>query len=293
MKLRVRAINRFFNIVLGALAMFAVALTSAFIAMRLAIHGREVKVPDLAGLTIADARKEANSLGLNLTIENRFYSPNTLPGRILAQYPTPGVTVRREWAVRATESLGPQQVSIPNVLGQSERTASINIRRLALDLGTVANLEAPGEAGIVRAQTPNPNASGVDRPRVSLLLSQPEQSAAAPFLMPSLTGLTLMSAAARASAAGLRVVSAEELKVATPTNPIASNPTTPAPLPEPTNPTEAASQTPATTPATATAITPAAITAVPGASTATVVAQSPPSGYRVVKGDPVHITITY
>lgn len=291
MKLRLRAINRFFNIVLGALAMLVVALTSAFIAMRLAIHGREVKVPNLTGLTIADAGKTASSLGLNLTIENRFYSPNTPPGHILAQYPTPGVTVRREWAVRATESLGPQQVSIPDVLGQSERTASINIRRLPLNLGTVANIEAPGEPGIVLAQTPNPNASGIDRPRVSLLLSQPEQSAGAPFLMPSLTGLPLMAAAARASAAGLRVVSAEELKVTTPPNPTApatANPTTPVPPTQSTNPPQ--SPTP---PTTATAITPTPITAVPGASTATVVAQTPPSGYRVAKGDPVRITITY
>ena len=37
--------RRLFNILLGALAMLAVALLSAFVTMRLAIHGREVKVP--------------------------------------------------------------------------------------------------------------------------------------------------------------------------------------------------------------------------------------------------------
>jgi beta-lactam-binding protein with PASTA domain len=269
MKVRLSRINRFFNLVLGALAMMVVALTSAFIAMRLAIHGREVEVPNLAGLTILDASKRANSLGLSLNIENRFYSASTPPGRIIAQYPAPGGTVRRESSVRATESLGPQRVSTPDLVGQSERTASINIRRLSLDLGAVAHMEAPGEVGIVLAQTPNPNASGVDRPRVSLLLSQPVSAeGSASFLMPSLTGLPLMAAAARASAAGLRVISAEELKVAT------------------ADPTATAA------PPSDTAATPA-VTAVPGASTATVVAQSPPSGYRVAKGDPVHLTMAY
>ena len=248
--------------------MLVVALTSAFIAMRLAIHGREVKVPNLSGLTISDAGKETSSLGLRINLENRFYSSSTAPGRILAQYPAPGVIVRRQWAVRVTESLGTQQVSIPDVLGQSERTASINIRRLSLDLGTIAYMEAPGDAGIVVAQTPNPNASGVDRPRVSLLISQPaEPGTATAFVMPSLTGLTLMAAAARAAAVGLHVVSAEELKV-----PI---------------PTEAAA------PATAASTGSPAPAAVPGTSTATVVAQTPLAGYRVVKGDPVRITITY
>jgi len=254
-----------------------VALLSAFITMRLAIHGREVKVPNLAGLTLSEASKQTRSLGLILHLENRFYSPNTPPGHVLAQSPAPGVTVRRQWAVRVTESLGAQQVAIPDVLGQSERTASINIRRLGLELGAVAHIAAPGAPGVVIGQTPGPNAVGVDRPRVSLLLSEPEQAESPDaFLMPSLAGLTLAGAAARAYAAGLRIVSAEDLN--TPAPDIA----TPAASPS-------APGSPSTTPA------PAASSASPAAqpvSIGTVIAQTPPAGHRVVKGDPVHITLT-
>jgi beta-lactam-binding protein with PASTA domain len=278
--MKISRINRFFNVVLGALAMLVVALLSAFITMRLAIHGREVKVPNLTGLTLADASKQTRSLGLILTLENRFYSPNTPPGRILAQSPAPGVTVRRQWAVRVTESLGAQQVAIPDVLGQSERTASINIRRLGLELGAVARVAAPGEPGVVIAQTPAPNSAGVDRPRVSLLLSEPAQAESPDaFVMPSLAGLTLAGAAARAYAAGLRIVSAEDLN-------------TPTPAPAATN----ASASPAATPGSpSTSPAPTASTASPAAqsvSIGTVIAQTPPVGHRVVKGDPVHITLT-
>jgi beta-lactam-binding protein with PASTA domain len=273
MKLKIRRINRFFNIVLGALAMLVVALVSAFITMRLAIHGREVKVPNLTGLTLSEASKQTRSLGLRLNLENRFYSPNTPPGHILAQSPAPGATVRRQWIVRVTESLGAQQVAIPDLLGQSERTASINIRRLGLGLGAVAHVASPGDPGIVIAQTPPPNAAGVDRPRVSLLLSEPEEAESPEaFVMPSLTGLTLAGAAARATAAGLHIVSAEDLNIPTATTPNA----TPTPG---TNP----SATPASTP-----IAPVAQTL----SVGTVVAQSPPAGHRVVKGDAVRITLT-
>ena len=45
--------RRFFRIVLGALAMMSVALLSALATMRLAIHGIEVSVPNLTGLTLA------------------------------------------------------------------------------------------------------------------------------------------------------------------------------------------------------------------------------------------------
>ena len=61
--MKISSINRFFNIVLGAMAMLAVALISAFITMRLAIHGREVEVPNLAGLTISEASQTASGRG--------------------------------------------------------------------------------------------------------------------------------------------------------------------------------------------------------------------------------------
>ena len=165
--------RRFFNILLGALAMTAVALLSAFLTMRLAIHGREVEIPNVAGLTVAEANSLASSLGLNMNLENHFYSTVTPAGRILSQYPAPGTKVRREWVMRVTESSGPQKVSVPNVVGQTEREASVAIRRLSLDLGTVAYIPAPGPVGMVLAQTPTPAAAGVDGPRISLLVSAP------------------------------------------------------------------------------------------------------------------------
>jgi len=261
--------KRFFNILLGAMAMLAVALISAFITMRLAIHGREVKVPNLAGLTLSEASQAASAKGLNLNVENRFYSASVAPGHILAQSPASGVTVRREWTVRVTESLGAQKVSVPDLIGQTERPASILIRRVSLDLGTVAQMPATGEPGIVLAQTPTPNASGIDRPRVSLLLSAPEDPAATAFVMPSLTGLTFASAAARAAAAGLHIASLEDVTL----------PVSPSP-----------NALPPAAPSTATgAPSPSAPIVQPG----TVVDQIPLAGYRVEKGDAVHIKLTH
>lgn len=275
--MKISTINRFFNILLGGMAMIAVALLSAFITMRLAIHGREVEVPNLAGLTIAEASQTASSQGLNLNVENRFYSNDVAPGHILAQSPTSGVTVRREWTVRVTESLGPQRVSVPDLIGQTERPASILMRRLTLDMGTVAQLPTDAGTGIVLAQTPTPNASGIDRPQVSLLLSAPADPDATAYVMPSLTGLTLAGAAARAAAAGVHIASVEDVNLPAPTAPSGSAiPTTP---PAPITP-----KTPGM---------PIALTSPAAVQPGTVVDQSPLAGYRVVKGDAVHITLTH
>ncbi len=119
---------------------------------------------------------------------------------------------------------------------------------------------------------PLPNAAGVDRPRVSLLLSDTEEAESPQaFVMPSLAGLTLAGAAARAATAGLHIVSAEDLNLPT---------ATPAATPASStgSPSLAAIQLPASAPQ------PAAV--------GTVIAQSPSAGHRVAKGDPVRITLT-
>ena len=57
-----------------ALVLVAVMLVSALTAMRLAIHGREVPVPKVVGMTVRQADDAAAAQGLLVDIENRFYS---------------------------------------------------------------------------------------------------------------------------------------------------------------------------------------------------------------------------
>ena len=76
--------------------MVVVAIFSAYIAMRVAIHGREVEVPQQPICPLSEAAAKAAALGLRFNIENRFYS--AVPaGEVISQSPAPGTTVRREW----------------------------------------------------------------------------------------------------------------------------------------------------------------------------------------------------
>ena len=103
----------------------AVALLSAITTMHFAIHGAEVQVPALKGMTVADARSQAAGMGLNLDVDNRYYSADVAAGHILSQSPAPGTVVRREWRVRVAESLGPQKVDVPDTVGADERVAAL------------------------------------------------------------------------------------------------------------------------------------------------------------------------
>ena len=116
--------------------------------------------------------------------------------------------MRRGWQVRVAESLGPQRVAIPNVIGQSERAANINIRRRGLDVGAIAQMQSPDAPDSqVLAQAPPPNASGVSAPKISLLVATPSQPQA--FVMPSFVGQPLGSAIQAVQDAGMQVGSCD------------------------------------------------------------------------------------
>jgi eukaryotic-like serine/threonine-protein kinase len=186
-------LKSFFHIALRGLILVVVAMISGLTAMRFAIHGREVAVPNLAGRTMAEARKMTEEKGLGLALERRYYSPEVADGKVLSQVPPAGTKVRRGWQVRVAESMGAQRVQILSVIGQSQRAAEINIRRRGLEVGTVAQMALPdAPADRVISQSPPPNASDVSAPKINLLVSNSAQPRA--FVMPTLVGQPLGSA---------------------------------------------------------------------------------------------------
>jgi beta-lactam-binding protein with PASTA domain len=175
------------------LVLLLVFLASALLAMRYAIQGREVHVPRLIGLTPAEAERVANSDGLILSVESRFYSPSVPAGRINSQSPAPAATVRRGWKIRVAASLGTQHAAVPNLIGQSQHAAGINVSRRGLEIGTVAAIHLPGAApDTVVAQSPPPEATEVTSPKVGLLFAATDN--AQRYLMPSFVGKTLADA---------------------------------------------------------------------------------------------------
>ena len=180
----------FLRLAFVALVLLVVAMASALLAMRFAIHGSEVAVPKVTGLAPGEAEKAITGAGLTLAVERQYYSVDVPEGKIISQIPAGGMKVRRGWQVRVAQSLGPQRVAIPDVLGESGRAADLNIRRRGLEIGSIAYLQMPGmNADQVLAQNPPPNASGVSVPRLGLLVTSPSQTPA--FVMPSFVGQTL------------------------------------------------------------------------------------------------------
>jgi eukaryotic-like serine/threonine-protein kinase len=183
------------------MVLLLVFLSSALLAMRFAIQGREVHVPRLTGLTPAEAERVANSNGLVLSVESRFYSASVPEGRILSQAPSPDATVRRGWKIRVAESLGPQRAAVPNLIGQSQLAAGINVSRRGLEIGTVGSIHLPGATPeTVVAQSPRAEASEVASPKVGLIFSAADNSQR--YVLPSFVGKSLAEATASLQKAG-------------------------------------------------------------------------------------------
>ncbi|HEY1438852.1 MAG TPA: PASTA domain-containing protein, partial [Casimicrobiaceae bacterium] len=115
--------RRFFRWLVRALVLIVVFMASALTAMRFAIHGRQTSVPKVIGMSPRDAETSLEKSGLVLDRSDRFYSAEIPEGHIVSQVPLPGEQVRRGWHVRVAESMGPQRVTIPDLTGDSERSA--------------------------------------------------------------------------------------------------------------------------------------------------------------------------
>ncbi len=200
-----------FQTLLAGIALAGIALVSALAAMRLAIHGAEVRVPSLTGMTIAQALDVVHAQGLQIEIADHNYNANTPVGHILHQQPLPGVLVRRMWKVRVTESLGPQTVSVPDVVGMDARLAIITVRRAGFKLGDVNTLPfSQALADTVIAQSPTAHASTVESPRMDLLLAAPAPASAQAYAMPNLVGEPYATASQTVLQAGFLLAPVQE-----------------------------------------------------------------------------------
>jgi beta-lactam-binding protein with PASTA domain len=196
----------FFQIGSLVMLLVAVALLSAVTTMHFAIHGAEVQVPALKGMTVADARSETAGLGLNLMVDNRYYSGDVAAGHILTQMPPAGTVVRREWRVRVAESLGPQKVEVPDMVGREERVAALTLRRVGLEVGATARLPyAKAAEGTVLAQDPPGHAQGISRPTITLLVAAPGDAPDG-FVMPDLVGWPVVTAQEALTRVGIKAL---------------------------------------------------------------------------------------
>ena len=175
---------------LGKLLALVCALTGTFllfalIGMRVALRAREVQVPAVTGLTADAASQALLARGLALRIDPNQRADDRVPaGRILQQEPAAGSQARQQRTIRVWISSGPRTITVPALVGHTERTARMRVAEEGLEIATTSEFRSPDYApDAVVAQDP---AASARAPQVSMLLNRGE--AATTYVMPDLIG---------------------------------------------------------------------------------------------------------
>jgi len=199
---------------LGMLSVLALAL-SAFatgllifnnVVMPRLIHSNaEVRVPDLAGLTLEQGEKTLAPLGLQLSRAGERFDPAVPRGFILSQDPPAETPVRGRKRVVVVVSLGEEFSSVPELFGESERGAQLLIERAGLRMGGITRSPSDdvGE-GLVLDSDPPAEAVLPRETSVGLLMSTGPGTEY--YVMPDLIGREISGVRRQLETFGLRVL---------------------------------------------------------------------------------------
>jgi beta-lactam-binding protein with PASTA domain len=189
------------RMMLLAFILTSAAFLSAITAMRVAIHGREVSMPNLVGKSVSDAGSELRSRGLVLRVADRVYSEQPI-NIIVRQTPPAGMLMKVSQQAHVVLSLGQRQLEIPSLEGNSLRVSRIELLRAGLQVGEVSNLTLPDvPVDTVVIQNPKPGIGGAS-PRVDVLVSGGPREEV--FVMPHLIGMNEADAVRRLETVSLK-----------------------------------------------------------------------------------------
>jgi serine/threonine-protein kinase len=170
--------------------------------MRVAVRALEIRVPELVGKPVDQARTQATDLGLVVRVDEARRPDAKIPaGHVLGQDPAAGSTARRQRSLRLWVSSGPRVVVAPNLIGESERAAQIRLTQDGVTAAMVSEIRDRDYApDVVIAQDPPAN---VTTSEVRLLVNRGEDRAS--YVMPDLIGVSAARAADLLRAKGFRV----------------------------------------------------------------------------------------
>ncbi len=174
------------NLLFAALVVLAFGI-STYLCFNFFIRGRSVSTPNLVGRSVDDGKAVCQELGVSLVVEtdHRRNSDKIAAGNIVWQNRTPGTTnlVKRGTDIHVELSAGPLVLGVPDLAGQSPRTALLRLGQQNLKLGNLAYVDSPVPHGIM-AEDPPKGTVVAAQTAVSLLVGVPPSPPA--YVMPDL-----------------------------------------------------------------------------------------------------------
>lgn len=188
---------------LVAAVLAVIAALSAYYTVRKSVSGRDVQVPDLTRMTVAEAAALLKGRGLLLEQAAERNDDEVEEGRILAQDPPPGSALKLERKVKVVVSLGNRVTATPELRGEAARKAQISLQQQGMRIGSSLYVYSRRVAeNLVIAQDPIPGSAGGHSGTIALLISRGDRPRT--YVMPSLIGRPEGVATAFLARAGLK-----------------------------------------------------------------------------------------
>lgn len=186
---------------MAATALFCLLIVH-FLVMPRIVHRRAVvRVPQMLGMTVPEARLEASASGLDVEVVRRDSHPAQPAGTIVDQAPPAGLSVREGRRVALVISSGPPAGSVPGLAGLSPRQAGTTLQRESYRLGRTLRLRTEDAAGAVVGWQSPPAGTHLRKGRVvDMVVVEPAPTAS--YLMPDLRGMSLFVARESVDRAG-------------------------------------------------------------------------------------------
>ena len=173
--------------VLYSLFLAAVLAVSAWISFSRFVLGKSLQVPDLTNLSADEAATAAGERGLRVAVDRARadWDEKVAAQKVRGQSPAPGSAVKGGQVVRLFLSLGPHILRVPDLAGQTPRTAALALARGGLTEGVVSAARLAAGSGVV-AQGIEPGTVASPGAAVDILLSRPLPDVS--WVMPDLIG---------------------------------------------------------------------------------------------------------
>ncbi|MDR1225981.1 MAG: PASTA domain-containing protein [Prevotellaceae bacterium] len=160
-------------------------------------HGQTYPVPELAGMSIADAQKLAKSKKMHVVINDSVYIAHKPGGMVIEQNPKSKVRVKKDRKLFVTiNALSAKRVGVPDVAGLSLRQAKATLEMQGLEVGRLSFAPDIANNNVLRQQFRGAILKEGDKlvvgSRVDLVLGKSRASVRT--AAPQLIGLSLPSA---------------------------------------------------------------------------------------------------
>ena len=193
-----------FSSVIYVVLLFLAFAISSYSWFKFFVRGSSLPTPNLIGRSITDARAISSDLGVVLVVDNARdrHSENTPTGAVVWQNRAANSLIKRGTRVYVGQSLGPLVLEVPNLTGESARTALLRFSQRNLKLGNLTYVETFGTPGISSEDPPRGTVVSGGTP-VSLLVGFAAPPAA--YVMPDLIDLPLAEVRPSLESRGLQV----------------------------------------------------------------------------------------